>query len=610
MSFPNFSRTNPNLLTNPTFSGGMSGWTTSFSPLPVYDGAVSRTADGSGSVKFPSRGGRITSSFFPVTEGAVYSISAYGKDDGTQTAGFYIFLEVWAGGTEITGQAYINIWQRSAIGLWEENPQIYRIPTGFSITQARLVLVRFGEEPPGAGVLWVDDAYVGLGVSYGQAPPTRNSALAMANFRIDAEGNEERWDGAAWVPHLHIGIYCNPSRTLWSTYANKGFNVAMNVAIPSLMAKAKAAGMYFSFGISAFTKGYYAGVSPNWGITVLNTVLADVLANSVGYVSTWYLDFEFNDTLEPLPANGGTSELPIREMITRIHAWETTNFGGAMSPFSILCSSSAKLRYFNAGGPNLESAFHQGYTYETTTHLREMTTFSNMQNLTMQPGPPILPNPAGVGYRKSVYLAMMQGAKGYTFFEDGDGTNGSYNDVTTAPWWATVQDLNQELVDLIPLIRVPAITSWSVSINHPDVDVYVRTRELAGVGYVLLLNLTGASKSVTCTVTDLSYTATDVTDYFTTTSVATPSSNVFTFTLAALDYTTGTKVVKLVGTPAVGSDPVVNIGASPYAVTIDVPSPLTGVSVSDADNDITTVTINGGSNVNLKLVAFTGTLDI
>ena len=94
------------------------------------------------------------------------------------------------------------------------------------------------------------------------------------------------------------------------------------------------------------------------------------------------------------------------------------------------------------------------------------------------------------------------------------------------PWWPEFPNLRREIDRLLPLIREPHWTDWSVSIPGSS-SLVVGTRELNGTGCLLVLNDTDKSCRTTIKVDRLSYEIGSVVDYFSGKEVAKASNNSF-----------------------------------------------------------------------------------
>ncbi|MHB9139903.1 MAG: LamG domain-containing protein, partial [Victivallaceae bacterium] len=133
----------------------------------------------------------------------------------------------------------------------------------------------------------------------------------------------------------------------------------------------------------------------------------------------------------------------------------------------------------------------------------------------------------GVGmlFRPRVFTAIAKGAKGIGFWKD-DIDGGSQGSdaipIENQPWWSDLPNIRNEIDQLLPIIRMPHWTDWSLSSNNSLTDF--GTRDYQGKG---------AAQSVTFTITSLPYAATAVRNFFTNEIEAQISSNQFTVSIPA-----------------------------------------------------------------------------
>jgi hypothetical protein len=101
--------------------------------------------------------------------------------------------------------------------------------------------------------------------------------------------------------------------------------------------------------------------------------------------------------------------------------------------------------------------------------------------------------------------------------------------------------LVQEVDALLPIIRRPHWTSWSVENSNPNVSI--GTRELDGQGHVFIVNTTSRDQQVTLTVEDLPYLPATAVDVFSNLEVGSFEGKSITVTVPAIGTGSGTMVL-------------------------------------------------------------------
>jgi hypothetical protein len=216
----------------------------------------------------------------------------------------------------------------------------------------------------------------------------------------------------------------------------------------------------------------------------------------------------------------------------------------------------------------------------------------NMQNMVF---PAVVVNAnivfssAGVGLlRAQLYKFLGRGARAWTMWMDchpPTNCDGAADRLENVPWTPDVGNLRTELNALVPLLKQPHWTTWTVSHNG-GAEVQVGTRDYQGPGdttprgHLLVVNDSASSKTVTFTVGSLPYSMTSVKNYFDGSVLATPSGASFTLTLPALGINSGTRVVKLEGVGGGDAPPTVTISTAP-GTTTNTSIALAGTATDD-----------------------------
>lgn len=125
-------------------------------------------------------------------------------------------------------------------------------------------------------------------------------------------------------------------------------------------------------------------------------------------------------------------------------------------------------------------------------------------------------DPAGA-LRTRVYKALILGSRGFSVYADCrpfDCTLAPKVDTTL--WWDELPNIRNEIEALIPLIREPHWTKWTLTVNATPAAVVWGTRYHHGYGYIILVNMSSTdSVAVSLSGADPGYAPTELYDYFT-----------------------------------------------------------------------------------------------
>ncbi|SJZ48390.1 hypothetical protein SAMN02745119_00713 [Trichlorobacter thiogenes] len=152
----------------------------------------------------------------------------------------------------------------------------------------------------------------------------------------------------------------------------------------------------------------------------------------------------------------------------------------------------------------------------------------------------------------SLFYGIIMGGRAMSVWRDG-GDQLTINDPNN-PWPAAFRDDVSPKIDLmLPIIEQPHFTSWKAWTNQFP-SVRIGTRELNGVGYLLLSSFAATDLPVTVTLQNRQ--ATKAVDYFTGAQIATITNGQFTFTMG--HYNNGYRVIRLVAPTAAAASPASN----------------------------------------------------
>lgn len=122
----------------------------------------------------------------------------------------------------------------------------------------------------------------------------------------------------------------------------------------------------------------------------------------------------------------------------------------------------------------------------------------------------------GYNYRALLYRCIAEGGKMFSLWSDNRNTNlalgGSQGvNLEYEPSYPDFPYMFAEANKLLPLIRTPLPTDWSVSSSNSNVRAWARSYN--GVPYVILSNLVGSSQTTTLTFTGVTGSVTSLIDY-------------------------------------------------------------------------------------------------
>lgn len=557
---PHLKRVGPSLLVNPNI-GGVSNWELNHfggtGQDAQYDPNISRTADGSGSLKISAPGAQAYSTLMPVTPGKSYTFAAYMKTSEWPARAYPIFQVfkidpnnpsnvLWDRNAGV-GSLYAN----TAANEWREAAGFYTALQGDAYAR-----VGFGRDSDWLiknhplGDIWVDDFYFGEGQGFEQ-PPAEKRTFNGSSVRIDELGNFEVYKNNAWQPFFPLGIFYENSRDL-SFYSQQGFNFAVWCPNADCVQAAKNAVSDFNPGgmMAGLSIAQYIAESGGWD-PALYSNLADLgqrineikngnLAENLLY---YYWDNEGQEL----------EEFDVSQAVTDVIKEKDLDANGTrMHPIYMNQGNNGLDRMYQNMVDTVGDYAYDGYNnfYSISENMQALGfRFKLVQNIEKQALPLSV---CGINTVKNaalmrmvVYKSLICGCKGISYWMDG-GANAALDSLTppieTLGWWQEFPQLRRELDQLIPLIRRPHWTDWKLSSS--DNSIVHGVRDYNNEGYVMLVNPNNSAKTTTFTVSGLSYGVSTIKDYFTNTEVASVSNNSFTVTLPAY----ATKVYKLANT--------------------------------------------------------------
>ncbi|MFA6102300.1 MAG: LamG-like jellyroll fold domain-containing protein [Victivallaceae bacterium] len=530
---PHLQRSGTNLVTNPDISGS-TNWVIRNG---MYDSSVSRDA-GTGSFKmtipYPTTNySYIESALIPVTPGKTYTLSYYMRSDIFPPAGPSLYLGYYNSSQVFVRNSPGSDQSVTASGSWQECVCLLRPQPGEVYVKVKNY---FMFQPLGyAGSVWIDNFYLGEGIGFEQAP-TAKTPFSGAVTKVDELGNVEIYKNGAWCPFFPIGIYADNRRADWTVYSAQGFNTQMWASAYDAIQRAKDAtstfnpdGMMSGFQIANYTN---TGGADYGNLTLLTARINEIKNNNLmGSLLWYYWDNEnsYSEWDNPLSVINKIKELDVDAGSNRMH------------PVYALEGNEGIARKYNCGNVVMTDITGDYITQDTAASYPDETRGAlgivTLWNVEQQKNPVVtaqLNHGVGMLFRPRVFTAIAKGAKAIGFWKDDiDGGSQSSDAVPieNQPWWNDLPNIRREIDQLLPVIRMPHWTSWSLSSNNSLIDF--GARDYQGDGYIIATNEQSTAQSVTFTISGLPYTATAARNFFTNEIEAQIVSNQFTVSIPA-----------------------------------------------------------------------------
>jgi hypothetical protein len=563
---PHMPRSGPNLVENPSVSG-VDGW--SPDGEAYYDDAVSRSG-GSGSLRidlpYPDAG--VSSSLIPVEPGRTYTFAVY-----IRVAEWPAIASIFVGAYDASGSWVVNLPGSRQLttgpDLWQESVILVTPQSGHAFVGLRVVK---DDAPRPAASVWVDDFYFGEGVGFEQ-PPSPKQALDGTATRVDELGNFEVLRDGAWVPFFPFCICTDGYRDDWSVYAEAGFNCDTWASANSSIVKGQEAGL-----MSSLQLGQYLSYS-GWAYrdfadlaAWIESIQAEGLTSSV---LMYYFDNEsYQDYDESNPLDMWDAA---KEGLETVDATErAVNGGERLWPRYMLMGNEGMARAYSGLVDIVGDYIGGSETGGADGGPGGLEILDNVEGQTATLMGQINPPQTAGSMRVSLYRMVIGGGKGWSFWRDiapDSPDREAYEVYGVVPieetdWFAVLPVIRDEIEQLLPVIREPHWTAWSVTAD--DTSIALGTRDHDAEGYLILANRQEAPVTSTLTLEGLPYEAASVLDYFTGAGVATLTGSSFTVTLEGQ----ATAVYRLVNPAGPDSEPPT------------VPTDLEALAVSSTEIDL------------------------
>ncbi|MBT3270324.1 hypothetical protein HN371_24490 [Candidatus Poribacteria bacterium] len=520
-----------------------------------YDANASATPDGSGSIKlmtpyYDTEGGhredsgRAHSDYIPVERAGKHTFAFYAKTANGPT---YVtaMVSIHDGDMKFIRNLPGGRYGTTADGPWEECVLPVYVPEEASYV--RVVAVKMADTRVG-GEVWVDDFYFGEGVGL-ERPPTDKRAFDGAHVRVDELGNFEVAKDGRWEPFFPLCMYSDNRRDA-AVYSAQGWNVIIWTSVAAQVQEARDAvsefnpnGMFAGFQIPQYT--FPSGWAYN-DLDDLREQLEGVFAAGLGEsLLLYYWDNENNHDQWDVPV----------DVIETLRSIDVDSAGRPRHPIYGLQGNFGVARVYSARGLVDVSGTYVGGGADATggAGTGDLDGLLVLDRLEGQVSPAAFAQFNGVDgpgdMRLRLYNSIALGAKAMGYWRDcyegcGDGYQETVGPVDEKAWWPDFPNLRREVDELLPLIREPHWTSWTVDVDPPGV-ARVGTRDYLGEAHLIVVNQTGEPQSVTLTVDGLPYLDCEVRDYFSGRRIAGVVDASFVVQLRGIDVGAGTQILRL-----------------------------------------------------------------
>ena len=519
-----------------------------------YDANVSRSADGSGSVRLMTpyyddskHAGIVASRILPVESEKKYTLGFFAKTENGPTL-FSAYVGIYDANRKFIRNMPGIRSGTSEDGQWEECAVPMFLPKEAKFIQIKIV--KMADTRPG-GKVWVDEVYFGEGIGLAR-PPSEKRAFNGEHVRVDRLGNFEIKSRGRWIPFFPLCIYSDNTRD-WSVYSKQGWNTVIWTASADYVQRAKDAvsrfnpdGMMAGFQISQYT--FPSGWAYN-DLDHLRRELHKIFDRGLGdHLLMYYWDNE---------NNYGEWDVPVA-VIHTVKSVDVDSHGKRLHPIYALQGNYGIARVHAARGLVDVSGVYVGGGAHAAGGAGpgDLDGLFVLDRLEGQVSPAAFAQFNGVDgagdMRLRLYNSIILGAKaiGYwrdCFHEKNVKAFPQVGPVDKKPWWSDFPNLRREVDQLLPIIRQPHWTSWEVRTDSRG-KVRVGSRELDGHCYLILVNQTTRRQQFTVTISGLMDRPTAVHDYFSGREVSAVTDGSFCMTLPGIGVGRGTMVLRVLTT--------------------------------------------------------------
>ncbi|MAD16734.1 MAG: hypothetical protein CL579_11765 [Alteromonadaceae bacterium] len=524
LSQPHLLRdSNQNILSNPNLAG-TDAWY--FPEIGLYDSSLSSINDASGSIKLTNAISTNSSNYdwvlsdsYPVIAGQQYTLSAKIYSDtfpAPVAATLIIFRKADGSWLENSISA---IQSPSDKNTWQEMTTHFYVPEQAASAQVYSFMSQKLNEY--TGNIWLDEFFLAEGISYA-LPASVKRPFNGQYTKVDSLGNISVLKSGVHTPFIPLCIHADNQRADWKIYSTQGFNCNMWAGSAQYIQKAKEAvsdfnpnGMMSGLQIASFmmpNHSHYANQS------LLQSRIDDIEnQNLQESLLLYYWDNEKEQIRE--------WDVP-KQMTTAIRDKNTGH------PIYMLLDGEGITRKYASSQVNMVDMIGD---YINVGRYRDSDGFITANNLEHQTSPVTFAQinyGSGLQFRAKIYAGLAKGARAFSVWRDDfKQTSEQAGAIENALWWHQLPQIRRELDQLQPLIKQAHWTDWRLGVSSKSIDY--GTRNLAGLGYIILSNEHAEAIQTQVNLVDLPYDASKAINYLTGEPIANIDNGQFNVSLPA-----------------------------------------------------------------------------
>jgi hypothetical protein len=523
-----------NLAPNP-YAIGPGGWTLTYGA--TYTTAVSHDSNpSSGAWNISTPNAHIRSSLIAVTPGQEYTYSAFLQETAFPAFG-NMYVAVYDAAKHFKYNVEGSYEAPTGANQWQETAIQYAAQPGDGYVILNYKRLPTGIAPHDDGSMWVDDFWFGAGTSFRQPAPTQK-AFNGSMVKVDAQGNFQILQNGAWQPFFAFAVYRGGTANTVQDYSNQGFNLLeSNQFCLSLLQQAKNAVSSFNPNgmMSVIDIDQY--IDPRYS---LYGNLADLKQKLIALESSPLLDrvlcFYWDNEQY-------VNYSMAQSVINLVKQYDTDASGVRRHPIFMNNGNQGTDRAY-AGMVDIVGDYIRDP--QTTSYLGPSQSIGERATVIRSTEGQTAPFTVGViseeayavNVRRLVYETLIAGGHGFAYYRDGahyqyngDPTSPAANNIALRDCWPEFLKLRSEIDQLMPLLATPVGTSWSAGAGKSA--AVIGTRTYNSEGYLILVNPTGSSLTITFTPTGLGYSPASVIDFFSGATITAVSGGSFSITLQA-----------------------------------------------------------------------------
>ncbi len=444
--------------------------------------------NGISSLHFKNENDTLTIKHIPVKEGRWYIVSGYMYVESLPADVMRYYIEY------MHGDDAIDIPNYPVVGIsksksWQEFVLPVYIKKGLNIDNIKLTFRDVGEMKASSydsSDVWIDDISLhevkDSSSLFGLTKPSQKQSFEGALVKVDSLGNFSLKQEQKFEPFFPVIIYPNGKIEDWDKYKKKGFNTIMCTSLKEAQ-KAIELGMHWIW--SLYDYGIYDGGNVGYErflreYQYIKEHKKELFDNLLYFYwdNETYLLFDsikrFSDAIKRSDVDeNGVRYRPFMMQLD----FSTANANYVNEDFSLvdLQSGYANPMIFEANDPQNYQGVNFKGNYDG--EFANFALFDHIPGVKIPKTIFVVNSPFGDKHiENTIFTALARGAKGVAYWKDG----GSQPSVETKAWWKTFDKFSDKLKQMLPLIRTPNWTSWSVdrSLRDDEDGLVIGTRDL------------------------------------------------------------------------------------------------------------------------------------